>query len=135
MVASEGGGAIVVWMDNRNGTDLDLYALQVLAAGTTDVNPGTGPRAIAFARPSPNPARESVSLSFALPRETRVRLGIYDVNGRRVRELASGARPAGEHTIAWDFRNEEGHVVGAGLYFARLDVEGRSLTQKFATLK
>jgi flagellar hook assembly protein FlgD len=64
-----------------------------------------------------------------------MRLDIYDANGRRVRQLGSSTRPVGEQTIAWDLRDESGRAVQAGLYFARLEVDGRVLTQKFATLR
>ena len=77
----------------------------------------------------------TVTLRFALQHQARVRLGIYDVGGRRVRELASGAQAAGEHALAWDLRDEAGRSVGAGLYFARLEAEGQVLTQKLATLR
>ena len=136
IVATGGGGAIVSWTDGRNGKDQDIYAMQVLEASDVDVlPPPPSPNAIAFARPSPNPARVSLTLRFVLPRAAVVRLGIYDVNGRRVRELASGEQPAGEHVIAWDLRDEVGRTLGTGLYFARLEAEGRSVTQKLATLQ
>ncbi len=135
LVATGGGGAIVAWTDFRNGafSGADIFALQVLAAGTLDVS-GATPE-IAFAHPRPNPARGPLTLRFTLPREAPVRLTIYDTTGRRVRELASGARPAGEHAIEWDLRGERGHAVDAGIYFVRLDVDGRSLTRKVATLR
>lgn len=133
MVAAGAGGAIVAWMDSRDDAS-DIYALQVLETGTVGVPPPTTPAEIAFAPPSPNPARGPVTLRFALPREAPVRLGIYDVGGRRVRELASGRQTAGEHVLDWDLRDELGRAVGAGLYFARLELEGRVLTQRLARL-
>jgi hypothetical protein len=137
LVATPGAGAIATWTDGRNLTSPDIFALQVLLAATADV-PGSvvAPRTgISFARPSPNPAREPLLLRFALPRETSVRLTIYDAGGRRVRELASGTRPAGEHAIQWDLRDEAGVAVPAGLYFAQLAAEGRALTQRVVALK
>ncbi|TMQ50943.1 MAG: T9SS type A sorting domain-containing protein [Candidatus Eisenbacteria bacterium] len=136
LVATGGAGAIVAWMDGRNGvvSSPDIFALQVLAAGTVDV-PGPPPSETMFDRPSPNPALGLLTLRFSLARETLVRLAIYDATGRRVRGLASGAQPAGEHALAWDLRDERGHAVRAGLYFARLDAEGRSFTQRLVTLK
>ena len=133
MVAAGPGGAIVAWMDTRDDAS-DIYALQVLATGTVGVPAPTVPGEIALARPSPNPARGPVTLRFALPREAPVRLGIYDVSGRQVRELASGRQTAGEHVLDWDLRDEFGHAVGAGLYFARLELEGRVLTHRVARL-
>src|SRR5262245_12220531 len=134
VVATSGSGAIVAWSDTRNGKDTDVYALQVLVANTVDV-PGPEPAALALLRPSPNPANGPVTLRFVLTREAPVDLAIFDVSGRRVRKLARGARPAGPHTITWDLRDESGRAVGAGLYFARLEAEGRSLTRMLATRK
>lgn len=134
LVATGGAGAIAAWTDTRNGKDADIYALQVLEAGTVDVE-DSAPSGITFARPIPNPTRDALTLRFALPREAEVRLAIYDLTGRRVRDLASGARPAGEHAIAWDLRNDRGDPVRAGLYFARLDVERDALTRKLMTLR
>jgi hypothetical protein len=134
LVATGAGGAIVAWQDTRSGFGLDLYAMQVLETVTTGV-PAPDPPAIAFRRPGPNPARGATLFRFSLPSETSVRLAVYDASGRRVRELVSGARPAGEHAIGWDLRDARGVPVGAGIYFARLEVGGRTLTQKLITLK
>lgn len=114
LVATDGSGAIVAWTDLR-GIDADIFAIQVLAAAPVQV-PGPDASGIIFLRPTPNPARESLTLRFALPRETLVRLAIYDVAGRRVRELASGARLAGEQAIGWDLLDERGRAVGAVLF-------------------
>jgi hypothetical protein len=127
------GGAIVSWTDSRNG-NADIFATQVLDARPTPV-PAPTPAAIAFAPAFPNPARGSLTLRFVLPRETTFRMAIYDVAGRRVRELASGSRPAGEQTLAWDMRDNAGREVSSGIYFARLDADRHSLTQKLVKLK
>jgi hypothetical protein len=136
LVATGGGGAIVAWTDFRNGASsgTDIFALQVLAAGTVDAPPPPLPLTIAFAPPRPNPAHGALTLRFALPRAAHVRLAIYDTAGRRVRELAAGTLPAGESAVAWDLRGERGDRVDAGIYVARLEVEGRALTRKVVTL-
>jgi hypothetical protein len=136
LVASSGGGAIASWTDSRNatGNGADIFALQVLNAGTVGVAPGV-PRPIAFARPSPNPARGPFTLRFTLPREAQVRLDIYDALGRRVRRVVSGAEPAGEHSLAWDRRDDAGATVRPGLYFAHLESEGRTITHKLVVVR
>jgi FlgD Ig-like domain len=134
IVAAGVGGAIVTWEDNRDGLE-DIYAFQVLASGAVGVTDPPASGGIAFARPSPNPARESIALRFALPRESSVRLAIYDTSGRQVRELASGTQSAGPHAVTWDLHDEGGRAVGAGLYFARLDAGGQTLVQKLTTMK
>ena len=46
------------------------------------------------------------------------------MRGRHVRTLANGVAPAGEHVAGWDLADDAGLRVGAGLYFARVSVEG-----------
>jgi hypothetical protein len=134
IVATGDGGAIVAWMDSRGGSE-DIFALQLK---TTDIAgvPGPAPsNGVAFAGPRPNPASGSAALRLSLPRTASVRLGIYDIAGHRVRELVSGSMAAGDHAIPWDLRDSAGHSVGAGIYFARLEVEGRTLSAKVATMQ
>jgi hypothetical protein len=109
-------------------------ATLVLPSGALAVD-GALPSQLAFAAPAPNPARGATMLRFSLPRDASVRLALYDVSGRRVRMLAQGAQPAGEHTAPWDLRDDAGRAVGAGLYFARFEAEGRTFTQRVMTLR
>lgn len=107
----------------------------LLPDGTVGVDEVALGSEIAFARPAPNPARESVALHFALPREARVELAIFDPTGRRVRTLVAGVRAAGEHAPRWDLSDDAGRAVRAGLYFARLEVEGRHLVRRLAVTR
>jgi hypothetical protein len=136
VVATPGGGAIVAWSDTRNlaTTSPDIFALQIETVSALDAPPPMTP-ATTLARPRPNPARDPLALHFALAHEGRVRLAIYDVTGRPVRELATGVRPAGEQTVTWDLRDATGHRVDAGVYFARVELDGRLLSQRLAILR
>jgi hypothetical protein len=134
LTTSLGGNAIVAWSDAAIA-DFDIYAMLVETGETLAVDPGASASAITFAGPSPNPARGPVTLSFALPREAAVQLVIYDVGGRRVRELMSGLQPAGRHEVAWDQRDDGGRPVSAGIRFVRLEVEGHALTEKVVTAR
>lgn len=135
LAATGAGGAIAAWTDTRAAASMpDIYAMQVLEAITTGV-PESTPLPFALARPGPNPARESVTLRFSLPSEAAATLAIYDVQGRRVRALASGPRAAGPHAVSWDLRDDRGRAVASGLYFARLEAGGRTFTAKISTLR
>ena len=85
--------------------------------------------------PRTNPARVSMTLRYALPRGADVRLAIFDLSGRRIRSLVSEPQAAGEHVVDWDLRDEQGRAVNASVYFARLDVEHRTLTRTLATVR
>jgi flagellar basal-body rod modification protein FlgD len=49
---------------------------------------------------------------------------VLDAEGRRVRELAVGARSAGTHTVTWDGRDAGGRALPAGTYFYRVTAAG-----------
>jgi hypothetical protein len=82
------------------------------------------PKALAFGTPHPNPAHNVAQFAIDLPRAARVDLRILDVQGRQVRAVESGERAAGFHAVSWDGRDEAGARVLAGVYFARLTVDG-----------
>lgn len=105
-----------------------------MPGGALDAPGGALPHELALERPSPNPALGATTLRFALPRESRVTLAIYDATGRRVRDLVSGLIPAGDHTTTWDGRDGAGRLVPSGLYFCRLEAEGRTLNRRLATI-
>jgi hypothetical protein len=100
-----------------------------------DVPGASLPSRVALAAPWPNPAMESARFALAMPRDARVSLGIIDAGGRRVRSLVSGSLPAGDHTRVWDLRDDSGHRVAPGLYFAALEVDGARITRRFAVVR
>jgi hypothetical protein len=92
--------------------------------GVTAVEPSApapGARPLAAA---PSVFRDRTTLSFSLAAPGVADLAIFDVSGRRVRELASGPLAVGEHRVEWDGRGEGGAEAGSGIYFARLRAGG-----------
>jgi hypothetical protein len=84
---------------------------------------------------SPNPFNPQTAIRFSLSSKENVTLAIYDVSGRLVRVLMSGARDKGTHSITWDGRNDAGATVGSGVYFYRLDAGKFTATKKMVMLK
>lgn len=81
----------------------------------------------ATVRACPNPFRAETSLRFTLDAPARdVRVDVYDVAGRHVRNLWSRALPRGTHVVGWDGTNAERQAVAAGTYFVRWSVDGAS---------
>jgi hypothetical protein len=68
----------------------------------------------------PNPMRHSGTVSFALPRQERVTIRLYGIDGRLVRTVVDEPRPAGWHIVRWDARDDDGLRVAPGVYFCRL---------------
>lgn len=68
----------------------------------------------------PNPFGAAAQFAFTLPQQLPVSLDVYDLQGRRVKNLVNRPLPAGEHVVGWDRRNQSGDHVQAGIYFYRI---------------
>jgi len=78
----------------------------------------------------PNPFDQGTVIGYALPSETRVKLAIYNAQGKLLETLVEGQRSAGQHSVEW---NAEGHP--AGLYFYTLSSDRFSYTKRCMILK
>ena len=54
-------------------------------------------------------------------------VSLYDLQGRKVRSLASGRYPVGVQTVTWDGRTDAGQFAASGAYFLRLSDGGRTV--------
>ncbi len=90
---------------------------------------------LALAQNAPNPFKSTTSIGISLPGRSDVRLTVYDVSGRRVATVASGARDAGEHHFEWNGTDDAGNRVGAGVYFYRLEAGKQTLTRKLVLMR
>ena len=56
------------------------------------------------------------TIEFELTGDDFVRLEVYDLAGRRVRELLAEPRPPGRHAVVWDGRGSESRELPSGTY-------------------
>ncbi len=84
----------------------------------------------------PNPFNPSTEIRFVLERPGVVNLAIYDIVGRRVRNLIPGRTlDAGAHVLVWDGREDSGRSSSSGVYLVTLRNEEKLLQQKLVMIK
>jgi hypothetical protein len=84
----------------------------------------------------PNPAAEAVEIVYSVPSAgSRVVLSVYDMSGRLVRELVDGPQGAGSHRVVWLGDDVDGNTVASGMYFYRLEVNGKVSTRKIVMFR
>lgn len=83
----------------------------------------------------PNPFSLTTRFQVMIPRPGKAVLALYDVAGRRIRQLEKGPLEAGLHVYPWDGRSDQGHPVGSGVYFLRLGFEGEVLTERVVRVR
>ena len=78
----------------------------------------------------PNPFNAGTRIAYALPRNSHVKLSIFNLLGRTILELLDEPQTAGDHTINWDGRDADGIEVATGVYFYRLEAGQHILTRR-----
>ncbi len=82
-----------------------------------------------FAPNMPNPTKGSV-ITYTITKDTRVSLKVYDASGRLIKTLVDGRQTAGTKTVNWNTKN-----LSSGIYFLRLEAEGKVATHKLILVK
>ena len=82
-----------------------------------------------------NPVRPPAPVEFRLPQPGEAMLEVFDLSGRRVRELARGPHAAGVHRVTWDGRSDRGANAGSGVYFYRLTTARESRVVRSAFIR
>jgi hypothetical protein len=81
------------------------------------------PPVFALYAPAPSPFVDAATLRFDLPRESGVRVTVYDTRGTLVREVINGRLPAGRYARTWNGRDARGRDAAAGVYFVRVETD------------
>jgi hypothetical protein len=112
------------------GTAVIAYVVEwnSVSAVRTPGAAGLGLRAL------PNPFSGSTRISLTTPDAVAVAVGIFDVNGRRVREFMP-ASVGRTRDIEWDGKNDRGEPVPSGIYFCRVQTASRSVVGRLVLIR
>jgi photosystem II stability/assembly factor-like uncharacterized protein len=78
----------------------------------------------------PNPFNPSTTIKFDLPVSGFVKLRIYNILGREISTLVNEIRNAGTYEI-----NYNASALSTGIYFYKLEFDGKSEVRKFTLIK
>lgn len=78
----------------------------------------------------PNPFNPVTSITYEIPQSQHVRLGVFDVTGRRVASLVDDTLPSGQHVAHFD-----GTGIASGVYLYVLETENTRVARKMLLVK
>jgi hypothetical protein len=93
------------------------------------------PFAVRLLAPYPNPFNPSTAVGFTVNTRQRVRLTVYDAEGRRVARLADRDFGAGYHAVRWNGRNDGDRPVSSGVYFVRMEARTYRTTKRLVLMR
>lgn len=120
------------WIAYDSGTGFGADVWRLSSAATTSA-PTVG--LTALREPAPNPANPGTSLGFSLAAGGEVELGVYDLAGRRVADLARGWFEPGAQRVDWDGRDLAGRATASGTYLVRLRAPEGAFVRKLTIVR
>ncbi|MFZ5519436.1 MAG: right-handed parallel beta-helix repeat-containing protein [Candidatus Zhuqueibacterota bacterium] len=83
----------------------------------------------------PNPFNAETTIRYQLPQASAVTLTIYNLLGQQIRRLVNERQLAGNYSIIWDSRDEQGTVLSSGIYIYRLEAGFFVASKKLALIR
>ena len=80
------------------------------------------PKEFALLQNYPNPFNPQTTIAFDLPENTEVRLSVYNIMGKEIRQLTHQRYAAGKHHVVWDSKNNKGDFMSSGVYFYTIEL-------------
>ena len=112
-------------------TATDSTGKYQLSLTLTSVQPRASvPTGFALEQNYPNPFSATTAIPYELNVQRDVRVTIYDILGRVVRQSHQGIQSVGTHSVLWDGNNASGHRVAPGVYFYSLQAGNEMQTRK-----
>lgn len=135
------------WLPMTTNTDLHLFyastkiegsgifaafldLTQSHVTGIPEYKPNHVPQGFGLRQNYPNPFNASTTISFYLPKMSKVDLRIYNILGKEIETLISDEKMAGHHEIVW-YSND----LLSGTYIIKLSTEEYTETKKMTLLR
>ncbi|MFC1527188.1 right-handed parallel beta-helix repeat-containing protein [Candidatus Neomarinimicrobiota bacterium] len=93
------------------------------------------PIRFSLAQNYPNPFNPITTVHYNLPKETHIKITIYDMLGRNVHELISKKLPSGKYSVQWNGKDINGNPVSTGIYLYQLKAGNFVQTKKMVLMK
>lgn len=109
--------------------------VNVLGWDVSNVTDRDVPGATVLFQSRPNPFNGRATIQYRVGQRGQVNVAIYDLRGRKVRQLVQEAQVAGDYTVTWDAKDGQGRSVASGCYFCKMITEDYDQTRKVMLVK
>ena len=83
----------------------------------------------------PNPFNPSTNIAYSLSEARDVEFHIFNSRGQMIRHIKVGQKEAGQHSQVWNGVDDNGNLVGSGIYYIRMQAGSQSFSSKAVLMK
>jgi hypothetical protein len=107
----------------------------VVATDVEEEKEAVVPKEFSISQNYPNPFNPHTVIEYALPKESKVKIVVYNILGQKVRVLKDEIEKEGYKRVIWDGRDDSGSEVASGIYFYRIVAENFVKAKKMMMVK
>jgi hypothetical protein len=115
---SDEGGAHLAWANTLN-SEQDVYYAYI-EPGAVGINEGINDKEVIFVSNYPNPFYDQTTIRYSLSHDSHIRLAIFDIYGKEVKEILDQDKTAGIYTLELQLED-----LPSGVYICRLHTENK----------
>jgi len=128
----------IIELSLRFGILTKYTAFYVDPTAVKRTNPANVPAEFRLEQNYPNPFNSSTVIRYSLPNVSEsytVKLTIYDMLGRVVKQLVNKNQKSGSYSVQWNGADMNGNTVSSGLYVYVLQVDDMTISKKMLYLE
>jgi len=108
----------------------ELGAIEVDYPTNVKSNDKSIPKKMSLFHNYPNPFNPTTNISYEVPYSSNIVITIYDSVGREIKTLVNEMKGSGTYNVNFDGSN-----LSSGVYFYKLQIDGKSITKRMLLLK
>jgi len=114
------------------------FGCEALVADSVSTDPGSGIAGTGSAGEGirinvfPNPFENTTQISYVLPKQSQVKISVYDMEGKELARLKEGMMGSGSYSEVFEAQR---YKLVEGIYFLKMNVDGDFYTAKIVVMK
>jgi flagellar hook assembly protein FlgD len=82
-----------------------------------------------------HPFNPVTTIRYGLPKDSKVKINIYNLKGQLVKTLVNQSKSAGYYTVNWNIKDNAREEIAAGIYLYQIVTPEFTNTKKLVVMK
>lgn len=134
-VNNDGNGDVLMVESHYSNTE-DILNYKIFSTGVTQGNIDDHVNSpVNSLTTYPNPFKDQIQISYEYKDSSPIEISVYNLKGQKVYTFPTNYTSEKQINTKWNGRDNNNHIVSNGIYFIRLEHNGKNQTKKVILMK